>query len=268
MIKWRDFDINSFRQKLEISQECALLLDYDGTLAPFRDAKERNLALPYPGVRERLLRIINNRKKTRVVIISARPVSEISQLIDLDPSPEIWGIYGWERQLPNGVYYGPSPQDPAVVSILQNTIEWADRNEIEWEAKPDAENPVSVAFHWRIHNDVFNRSSNELQNVIELYTDRLVEDSSLLVKNGDHVRELLIPGRDKGYAVQALLSELDSSSFVAYLGDSLGDEDAFEAVSSKGLGVLVNMEDRLTAATLHITPPSELLQFLELWIER
>lgn len=264
-ITWNEFDVIDFQQRVENSAQSALMLDYDGTLAPFRDAKERNLAFPYPGVRELLSKIMGE-GKTRVVIISARPVNEILPLVGLEPAPEIWGIYGWERRLPDGSYFGPSTQDPKSVAALQEAVEWAKKNKLEWEAKPDIQNPVSVALHWRVDSDDLKRSRDDLQKMIEVFTDELVGESNLLVKGGDHVRELMIPGIDKGVAVKAILSELESPGVAAYLGDSPGDEDAFEAVSSVGLAVLVNSEDRPTAATLRVSPPGELLEFLKCWI--
>ncbi|MCA9873159.1 MAG: trehalose-phosphatase [Anaerolineales bacterium] len=264
MKPWSEFNTIRFRQQLEDSKQCILLLDYDGTLAPFREAKERNLAFPYPGVRDLLAKIMNQ-GKTRVIIISARPVTEIVHLVGLEPSPEVWGIYGWERRLSDGTYFAPPSLDLTLVRVLREAVEWAKQNEVEWEAKPDMENPVSVAFHWRVSTDPLGRSQSDLQEMITSYTGECIKESNLLIKGGDHVQELMIPGQDKGDAVRAVLSELKSHGVVAYLGDSLGDEDAFEAIKPVGLGVLVSSQNRSTAAALHISPPEELLEFLELW---
>ena len=45
-------DLDGFFHKLAGARARVLLLDYDGTLAPFRT--ERDRAVPYPGVRERV----------------------------------------------------------------------------------------------------------------------------------------------------------------------------------------------------------------------
>ena len=51
-----------------------LLLDYDGTLAPFR--VDRHKARPYTGVREALAKILHQ-GQTRLVVITGRPAIEI-----------------------------------------------------------------------------------------------------------------------------------------------------------------------------------------------
>ncbi|HDZ13016.1 MAG TPA: hypothetical protein ENH53_12490 [Bacteroidetes bacterium] len=57
-----------------------LMLDYDGTLAPFRI--EREQAVPYSGVREILNRLILS-KQTQVVIISGRAIADLIPLLGL-----------------------------------------------------------------------------------------------------------------------------------------------------------------------------------------
>ena len=76
-----------------------LLLDYDGTLAPFR--VDRFQARPWAGVRELLTRI-QQQGRTRMAIISGRPAHEIGPLLGIDPPLEVWGLHGAERLFPNG----------------------------------------------------------------------------------------------------------------------------------------------------------------------
>ncbi|MGH6636592.1 MAG: hypothetical protein ACRED0_10855 [Gammaproteobacteria bacterium] len=64
-------DVDGFFTKLSRVGECALLLDYDGTLAPFRI--ERDRAFPFPGVQE-VLRQIAALENTRLVIVTGRCV--------------------------------------------------------------------------------------------------------------------------------------------------------------------------------------------------
>ena len=86
-----DFHPESFFRRVRDSNTCALLLDYDGTLAPFR--VNRSTALPYPGVRE-LLDTIISAQHTRVVIISGRSIDDLVPLLGLQNLPEIWGSHG------------------------------------------------------------------------------------------------------------------------------------------------------------------------------
>ena len=79
--------------------EHALLLDYDGTLAPFR--VDRFKARPYAGVRELLTRI-ERQGGTRMAVVTGRPAREIGPLLGLEKMPEVWGLHGAERLHPNG----------------------------------------------------------------------------------------------------------------------------------------------------------------------
>ena len=72
---------------------------------------------------------------------------------------------------------------------------------------------------------------------------------------------------DKGSAVKNIIDEIDVDIPLAYLGDDLTDEDAFRALGKRGLKVLVGEMQRETLADIRITPPQELLEFLDKWIE-
>jgi len=54
---------------------------------------------------------------------------------------------------------------------------------------------------------------------------------------------------------------------MAYLGDDITDEDAFQALGNRGLKVLVRQEPRQTLADIQIKPPDDLFKFLDKWIE-
>ncbi len=89
----------SFWQKLPLAPEKVLLLDYDGTLAPFK--VKRGEAVPYDGVQEILDNILAE-TGTRVILISGRMIDDLLPLLGLKIIPEIWGSHGFERLLPDG----------------------------------------------------------------------------------------------------------------------------------------------------------------------
>ena len=77
-------------------------------------------------------------------------------------------------------------------------------------------------------------------------------------------------GRDKGGAVEAILSEADTDAPVAFLGDDLTDEAGFRAVrqaGNRGLSVLVREKNRETDADIWLRPPAELKGFLRRWVQ-
>ncbi|HWM94136.1 MAG TPA: trehalose-phosphatase [Thermoanaerobaculia bacterium] len=244
-----------FRSVARHSGQPLLLLDYDGTLAPFQ--KDRDKAVPYPGVVDALT-ALQEVGRTRLVIVSGRSVQDIPRLLHLNPLPEIWGSHGWERQLSDGKYSiaGLSPEArqglEAAYAAVQETG-GADHCERK---------PASLALHWRGLNPALVESYKPA--TIDRWTAISLE-YGLELHSFDGGVELRVPGRDKGFAVRSLLAEMGAETPTAYLGDDATDEDAFAAVGSAGLGVLVRPEYRATRADVWLRPPEELLSFLHSW---
>src|SRR5258707_14314062 len=92
----------SFLERVRRATSRALLLDYDGTLAPF--TADRTRAFPYREIPELISQIMLH--QTRVVLISGRPAKELLFLSRIHPHPEIWGSHGAERLHPDGLYEG------------------------------------------------------------------------------------------------------------------------------------------------------------------
>ena len=248
-------DVTAFFARLRTCERAVLMLDYDGTLAPFRI--ERDQAIPYPGVREILTSIVQT-GWTRLVIVSGRAVDELLPLLGLSVTPEIWGAHGWEHLSAQGTYQlgAISAAQSAVFTQLDA---WAERQGFTaaWERKP-----VSRAFHWRAQ-DVANIPS--LRAAVLQDWQVLIGDSGLEIHEFDGGVEMRVPGRDKGLAVRQILAETTPATAVAYLGDDRTDEDAFQAVGHAGLSVLVREQFRPTVADLWLLPPAELLDFLREW---
>jgi trehalose-phosphatase len=234
-----------------------LLLDYDGTLAPFRE--KRDEAIPYPGVRE-VLSSLRALDRTRIVFVSGRSIGDLSPLLGLDFIPEIWGSHGWEHQTSEGEYrIGAIPA--AARSALEEAAALAKARSFFSYCE---EKPVAIALHWR---GLPADEVESLQSAAQSSWREIADRGGLDVHPFDGGVELRVPGRDKGLAVRSLRKQTAEGTPAAFLGDDLTDEDAFEAIASFGLGVLVRSELRPTRARLWIRPPVELLSFLERWLE-
>src|SRR5215510_12338247 len=85
--------------RLEHARDAVLMLDYDGTLAPFRVDPAQ--ARPYPGI-PATLDAIMQQGSTRVVLVSGRRAAEVPKLLGTHSQPEVWGSHGWERLRPGG----------------------------------------------------------------------------------------------------------------------------------------------------------------------
>lgn len=249
--------LDTFFSKLAISDSCLLLLDYDGTLAPFR--VERDKAFPYDGVTERLVYLVSS-GKTRLIIISGRQIDDLKRLLKLKKMPEIWGSHGWERLSADGTYT-LRQADESKLEGLKEALLFIENNGLK---KFVEIKPVSLAIHFR---GVDSDKALEIKRKILHNWNRIKKERRLFWSEFDGGLELRLPGFNKGNVVREIIRDYPADTLVAYLGDDQTDEDAFSALPNNGLGVLVRKEPRPTAAQTTITPPGELLKFLDRWIE-
>jgi len=251
-----DGDPARFFERLAVAPRAALLLDFDGTLAPFQVDPAQ--AWPYPGVREALDRVMED-GHTRVVIVSGRWARNLPPLLGLRRLPEIWGSHGWERRSPQGRTEMAKPGENALRGLVEADT-WIEavhalggRSELK---------PACLAIHWR---GLDPQRAAEISAIVTANWALHARDSGLELHHFDGGIELRVPGRNKGDAVRTIRAEMPDA-LLAYLGDDLTDEDAFSAVAPDGLGVLVRPALRDTAASLWLQPPGELLEFLGRWV--
>ena len=121
---------------------------------------------------------------------------------------------------------------------------------------------ISVAAHWR---RLPPSEVDELRPQINDHWTRIAENSQLEVHAFDGGLELRPKGRDKGSAVNEVLTSISTTFAAAYLGDDLTDEDAFRALAGSGHRVLVRDNLRDTLADAWAKPPEDLIEFLIQW---
>jgi trehalose-phosphatase len=247
--------LKDFFASLEKAPGSVLMLDYDGTLAPFRVKPSK--AVPYPGVRPILRRILAN-ERTRVVLISGRWTRDLIPLLRLDPLPEMWGSHGWERRHADG-RYEIFPFDERALRGLAEADRWIESKNLVSRVE---QKPGCLALHWR----GFSREKIEsIRSQTMKRWSGLARRTGLEMTEFDGGLELRVPGRHKGDAVRTILEEAGPDTVPAYLGDDRTDEDAFRAIRKRGLGILVREKRRPTSARIRLKPPEELLDFLKHW---
>ena len=114
--------LDAFFNRLAAAPTRALLLDYDGTLAPFR--ARRDLAVPHPGLPE-VLSALQAAGHTRIVVVSSRYSEDLLPLLAMEHPPEIWGSHGWERRFPDG-RTEIGHMDPAALQGLAEADDWVE----------------------------------------------------------------------------------------------------------------------------------------------
>jgi trehalose-phosphatase len=232
-----------------------LILDYDGTLAPFQ--VERNRAFPYPEVLPVLEGIVRQ-GRTRVIIVTGRPVADMDTLLSPLNHLEIWGSHGIEHRLPDGSCRQTS-LDRKNTEALAQAREWVTAAGF---ASRIETKPGGIALHWR---GLPRAKMEHMEARTREGWDALANPPQLRLLAFDGGLELRVTHPDKGDAVSAILRDSNPGAQFAYLGDDLTDEDAFRALDGRGLSVLVRGEYRSTLAKVWLKPPQELVDFLERW---
>jgi len=232
----------------------AVFLDYDGTLTPIVERPE-DARLP-EAVRSAVERLAS---RCQVAIISGRDLDDVRRMVGID-GIFYAGSHGFDCAGPGGfaeqhaVEFVPELDRAAVElrSLLSTTPN------VRLERKRFA-----IAVHVR---QVDERRVPE----VEAAVDRIAFAHERLRKTvGKKVLELRPRvDWDKGRALRRLMSVLglDRDDIMpVYVGDDLTDEDAFDVIRDRGLGVVVQGEagDRLTSARYSLASPAMIGAFLE-----
>lgn len=232
-----------------------LMLDYDGTLAPFRE--DRMNALPWPGVAERLDRL-STLPVVHLALITGRSARELASLLRLSHPVEIWGSHGREHLAADGAYTSSDlapAQKAALAQLAKALCDAGFGAHIEHK-------PASLAAHWR------GLPESDAKNIEQVARDTFRtagERAGLQILVFDGGVEVRSGSINKGHAALHMLTRFPTAT-AAYLGDDTTDEDAFAALRGRGLTVLVRSEPRPSQATYWLQPPDDLLAFLDAWI--
>ena len=242
-------------RRVQSAPRSVLLLDYDGTLAPFQNDRFR--ALPYPGVEDRLA-ILSGLARVRLALVSGRPACELRDLLT-NIKTEIWGSHGRERLRYDGSYelFTLEPVQQAALEQVGRELSalgFAEALEVK---------PSSLAVHWRGFKGA---AQEQLRSSVQSVFGRLAERGGLHLLPFDGGLELISTDRTKGTAVEQILAQEPATLPIAYLGDDFTDENAFAAIGNRGVSILVRTEVRESTARFWLRPPAELLEFLDDWI--
>jgi trehalose-phosphatase len=239
----------------------AIFLDYDGTLTPIVDRPED--ALISESMREAVRGLAG---RCPVCVVSGRDRRVVQELMGVDDlivagshGFDIWSPAGGEIQREEGAGFA---------DLLEEVNERLHREMSPIEGALIEPKKTSVAAHYRL-------VSEEERPRIKGIVDAVLEEhpGELKVTPGKMVYEIQPNVEwDKGKAVLYLLEALglDGDDVVPmYLGDDITDENAFEALATRGIGVFVGRADdpevagRTTSADYVLHTVKEVEKFLD-----
>jgi trehalose 6-phosphate phosphatase len=232
-----------------------LVIDYDGTLAPFTVVREE--ALPISRSLE-LLKALSKSSHTSLAITSGRPVDELEQLLDLQPAIHV-GEYGWEYRMPGGPLVRHA-MNARLESIL-NEAERLARNG-GWSDHLERKR-TAVMLHTRRLSEF--RARDLEHRVLVTWLD-LASRGEVVVERVDGGVELRARGHDAGTTALWLMSLSEQATLGAFIGDDLPDEAAFRVMSDFGFGIRVGGPERSSLALGHLPTCEAVADFLDEWI--
>jgi trehalose 6-phosphate phosphatase len=210
--------------------ETVVGLDFDGTLAPI--VEDPDQAQIHPDAAEVLVALAQ--QVLAVAVVTGRPARQALDLGGLekvgnaigDAGKELYlfGQYGNERwSSTNRRVISPRPPQ-GLASFAADLPRLLRRYDAE--AAHIEEKGLAIAVHTRRLAD----PDGSFEALLPALRDQAAR-YDLVVEPGRQVIEVRSPGMHKGIAVEQLVEELDAGGF-AFVGDDLGDVEAFEAVAA------------------------------------
>ena len=213
----------------------AVFLDYDGTLTPIVDRPED--ALISAGMRDAVRELAG---RCPVCVVSGRDRRVVQDLMVLDDLI-VAGSHGFDIYSPDGgeIQHSLGEDFGGLLDEIKARLQ---REVAPYEGALIEEKSVAVAVHYRL---VSEDEKPKVRQIVEAVLSEHPED--LKVTPGKMVYEIQPKiDWDKGKAVLYLLEALglDREDVVPmYLGDDVTDEDAFEALEGRGIGIFVGRAD-------------------------
>ena len=233
-----------------------LLLDFDGTLAPFEVDR---MAVRVPEAARRAIERIARSPRDRIAIVSGRPIRELQAILPDFPGA-LAGEHGWEEKSPRGVVcrHTPGLRARFLLELAAGIAEFM-RCADHVERKR-----ASIVLHTRgVTSERVQRRLARCARVLDVLIAH--ERMKLDVFNGGW--ELRDRTRSKGTVAAALIANGPPDPLPVYLGDDTSDEDAFAVVRPVGITVRVGGGLRATGAEWTLESTDAVTEFLERWAD-
>jgi trehalose 6-phosphate phosphatase len=232
-------------------QPLAIFLDYDGTLVPIAPRPELATLPP-----ERRAQLVQLARAWPTTILSGRARRKVAHLVGI-PLLNYVGVHGFELGLAyrESVEVHPPIRDVVALATAELEARLHGVPGIIIENKQFA-----IGIHYR------NVDSADVPAVLNTIDEVATHFPELRRTSGKKLRELR-PNLDwhKGRALLWVMEQLQmQSALPIFIGDDLTDEDAFQAVADRGMGILVCADPpAATAARYLLHDVTQVYEFLE-----
>jgi trehalose 6-phosphate phosphatase len=240
---------------------CALILDYDGTLAPL--VADPATACLSPAMRQVLTAVVQH-PHYRLAIVSGRALADLRAHVD-GMAPYLAGNHGLEMVGPDRTYCHPlarclRPRLVALAQILRHDVEEIPGAWVE-------DKGLTLSVHFR---GVPARFVPLVRRRVLRRVRPALEARKLALRTGKAVVEVRPRVQwGKSEAVRWLVECMRlgmpaASGLTVYIGDDETDEDAFHALNMVGLGIVVGGNRLCSAAHYCVESVEQTMQFLAL----
>jgi trehalose-phosphatase len=238
-----------------VGKKLAVFLDYDGTLTPIVTRPEE--ARLVPDIRQTLQELAGH---CFVAVISGRDLKDVQNLVGLD-NLYYAGSHGFDIAGPQGHHLKNQSGKEFLPALDKAEKSLRDRLEEEIQGVQVERKKFSIAVHYR-------RVAEGRVPEVERVVDEVQKESGGLRKSsGKKIFELQPDiDWDKGKALLWLLEQLGLDRLDVlpfYIGDDVTDEDGFEVLKGRGVGIAVQEKLVPTAARYRLHHPDEVQKFLK-----
>lgn len=230
-----------------------LILDYDGTLSPFRARPED--AYPTPDILDVLQRLIND-PRNKVVISSGRDHTTLEAWLGhlpLDMAAE-HGVFFKEHAVWHRNLMDQQPWDEDILNVLQAFVDKTPGSKMEIKE-------TALVWHFR-KVDAWLASLREQQLVSALIEP--CTRHNLHIMRGNHILEIKSPVYTKGSEAKRLL-KTGRYDFILAMGDDTTDEDTFRALPRSAFTIKIGSVS--SGARYYLYNQSDVLPFLRYLLE-
>jgi alpha,alpha-trehalase len=248
-LKQQDEILNQLSERIP-----AIFLDYDGTLTPIVEDPAK-ATLP-----DKTRRVIKRlAEHYSVAIISGRDLRDVQNMVGIGGIAYA-GSHGFDIVGPGGHYRDQKMGEP-FLPMLERAEEELHKALRDIPGAKVERKRFAIAVHYRqVESTNINTLEQRFDTVLSHYPELRKSTGKKVIELRPNIEW------DKGKALFYILKALyvDSDWVIPiYIGDDITDEDAFQAISNRGIAIAVGRKKSETVAHYALRNPEEVVEFVQ-----